>query len=299
MLVNDYMLEEIEASNLLGTIINPLSGYFICNHFIGDELTSGFDGYRERINLPLGVNNLLVNQNMESIKQYDIVLCQVDFFESFVSNILPKLRNKIILITSQWAYPAIERSEKTDMVLEHPNILLWISQNPIYANQPKYMPFPHGINMASLPPYYTFLLENNMEYNKSHIIKSLPLTVKDWYPEEHIRKRYPIFGKDSGEGLSYDSYLRELSTCKYIISPEGDRPDCYRNYEAIGLGTIPVSNIEEERFEEIFGTNMVYSDAESMSCMVTMERDYVEPNRRIILLDYWIKHIIAKIKSLT
>ena len=151
------MLEEIDASNLLGSIINPLSGYFICNHFIGDELTSGFDGYREKITLPSGVNDLLLNQNIRSIKQYDIVLCQVNFFESFVSNILPKLKKKIILITSQWAYPAIERSDKTDMVLAHPNIMLWISQNPIYANHPKYMAFPYGINMASLSSYFDFL----------------------------------------------------------------------------------------------------------------------------------------------
>ena len=106
------MLKEIDPSNLLGSIINPLSGYFICNHFIGDELTSTFDGYKGRINIPYGVNNLLQNENCHIIKQYDIVLCQVDFFDYFFSKILPKLQVQIILITSQWAYPAIERSEK-------------------------------------------------------------------------------------------------------------------------------------------------------------------------------------------
>ena len=38
--VLDGIKKEIDPSNLLGSIINPLSGYFICNHFIGDELTS-------------------------------------------------------------------------------------------------------------------------------------------------------------------------------------------------------------------------------------------------------------------
>lgn len=291
------MLEDIDGSNLLSHIINPLSGYFICNHFIGDELFSGFDGYTDKIALPSGVNDLLQNKNMESIKHYDIVLCQVDFFDYFISKVLPLLKKKIILITSQWAYPAIERNDKTDMVLAHPNIMLWISQNPIYANHPKYMAFPYGINMASLSSYFDFLW-NTASINKTKPVHLLPLTVKDWYPAEHIRKIYPIFGKESGERLSYVSYLKELVKCKYIISPEGDRPDCYRNYEAIGLECIPVSNIEEGMFKELFGNNMVYSDAEEMVRMCHTERDYVLPNSRIILLDYWRQKIIDKMKKI-
>jgi len=292
------MLEEIDSSNLLASIINPLSGYFLCNHFIGDELTTKFDGL-DGINIPFGINNLLKNKNFNSIKQYDIVLCQVDFFDYFCMKILSILNHKIILITSQWAYPALERSEKTDMVLNHPNILLWVSQNPIYTNRPNYMPFPYGINMKSLSLYYSFLCE--YVNHKSNNIKLLPLTVKDWYPDDHIRVKYPIFGKESGERLDYVSYLREIAKCKYIISPEGDRKDCYRNYEAIGLECIPISNIGEE-FKEIFESNLIYSDAKSMICMFDtkhIERDYAPPNRRIILLEYWIRKIIDKIKKLT
>ena len=33
------MLNEIDASYLLGTIINPLSSYYLCNHFIASEIT--------------------------------------------------------------------------------------------------------------------------------------------------------------------------------------------------------------------------------------------------------------------
>ena len=190
--------------------------------------------------------------------------------------------------------------KKTDIVLNHPNILLWVSQNPIYANHPKYMPFPYGINMNSLSLYYSFLHEY-ITNNKSQNIKLLQLTVKDWYPDDHIRKKYPIFGKESGERLSYVSYLREIAKCRYIISPVGDRNDCYRNYEAIGLECIPISNVGSA-FKEILGDNMIYSDAKSMIGMLHtkyIERNYILPTRRIILLEYWTQQIIDKIKKLT
>ncbi len=32
------MLSEINPSYLLGTIINPLSSYYLCNHFIASEI---------------------------------------------------------------------------------------------------------------------------------------------------------------------------------------------------------------------------------------------------------------------
>jgi hypothetical protein len=43
-------------------------------------------------------------------------------------------------------------------------------------------------------------------------------------------------------------YYAELAKYKYVISPHGDRPDCYRHWEAIGLGVIPIANINVSLF---------------------------------------------------
>jgi hypothetical protein len=35
-------------------------------------------------------------------------------------------------------------------------------------------------------------------------------------------------------------YMDETAQCKFVISPEGDMHDCYRHWEALLVGTIPV-----------------------------------------------------------
>ncbi|OEU06279.1 hypothetical protein FRACYDRAFT_255289 [Fragilariopsis cylindrus CCMP1102] len=52
----------------------------------------------------------------------------------------------------------------------------------------------------------------------------------------HQRSNIP-----SGRKLDYVDYLRDISRTKYVISPDGDHPDCHRHYESIGLGAIPIT----------------------------------------------------------
>ena len=208
------MINEIDASYLLGTIINPLSLYYLCNHFIASEIIPGshdYVSYKYPIVLPYGTNNLLVNKNYDTINNNDIIVCQVNYFDFFTREIYPTLGDKkIILITSQWAYPALEKSDTTDKILASPNIILWISQNPIYKNNDKYMAFPYGINMKDISLYYSYLISVNidisgncelLQQNKNKNILHSNLNVEDWYPEDHIRQKYSCFGVDSPKRL--------------------------------------------------------------------------------------------------
>ena len=124
------------------------------------------------------------------------------------------------------------------------------------------------------------------------------LNVEEWYPENHIRKVEPLFGEDSPARVGYVEYLRALSTSRYIISPQGDRPDCYRNYEAIGFGCIPISNIGEE-FKNIFHDNIIYSNAKDMLDILQnkhIDHTYKVPDINMILTNYWKDRLITKIK---
>tara|TARA_Y100000741_G_C18258819_1_gene559898 strand:- start:1250 stop:2191 length:942 start_codon:yes stop_codon:yes gene_type:complete len=312
------MLNEINPSYLLGTIINPLTPYFLCNHYIASEIIPGSDDYvpyKYPIIIPYGTNNLLINKNYNAIKNNDIIVCQVNYFDLFSREIFPTLGNKkIILITSQWAYPALERSDSTDKILASPNIILWISQNPIYENNDKYMAFPYGINMKDISLYYSHLAGVNMDIsgnrdllqlNKNKNILHTNLNVEEWYPEDHIRRNFSCFGTESPDRIGYVQYLKELTRSRYILSPQGDRPDCYRNYEAIGLGCIPIANLDGE-FKRIFGENMIYRSGEEMQNILQTSRvvvngkdkEYKLPDRRIILSSYWREKIIERIKNL-
>jgi hypothetical protein len=113
---------------------------------------------------------------------------------------------------------------------------------------------------------------------------------------------YDIFGKNSGNSLNYNEFLENILNSEFVISTTGDRDDCYRHYECIGLNAIPVSNINRN-YKDIFDNNMVYSDAEEMVNMVhtngqEMVSVYNPPNRDIITISYWVKKMRARINEI-
>ncbi len=80
----------------------------------------------------------------------------MDLFNEFINNILPKITCKIIVITSQFHQPQINRNQITDKFINNNKIILWISQNPIYENHNKYMQFPYGICHNFVNNYINF-----------------------------------------------------------------------------------------------------------------------------------------------
>jgi hypothetical protein len=89
-----------------------------------------------------------------------------------------------------------------------------------------------------------------------------------------------------------------MSEARFILSPIGDRNDCYRHWESIGLGTIPISNIGE-LYKDLFQDNMIYvENTEKMLKLYNEQKnlDYKCPNKDLICVDYWKDYIQEKIK---
>lgn len=277
-------------SETLLNIINPFSGYIIADYYIGSEIQD------EKVDI-----NLDYKQNLEDIVNYDIIndksiiMCQVNKLKYFVENILPKINSKVILITGQNQLPQVNKSTITDKIIYNPNIILWFSQNPLYEyrNVSKYNVFPYGLRHDKCFEYYKFLISNK-DVEKSLNISNLYCKTHDHLPHNHIRKLYPIFSKE--KKMHYKDYLTKISKSKYLISPAGDRYDCYRHYEAIGLNTIPISNIGF-LYKKIFGDNMLYLDIIGILKAIKYGKvvhEFKEPNRDIITTTYW-KEWINKI----
>lgn len=289
--------------NVIEDFVTPLVPYFICNHFISTEINSNDHKYI-CYELSTKSNNLLKNKNYDIIQNLDIIQVQVEQFDFFHDEILPIIINKniqVIIITSQWHLPQITRSDKTDSVLNNANILLWIAQNPIYTDNEKYMAFPYGILHHNIVDYINFIKSCHTNINKNTKILN-QCSVAHWHlPNNHIRKVYDIFGINSGPKLNYGEFLNNISTSEFVISTTGDREDCYRHYECIGLNAIPVSNISK-KYVDIFEDSMIYSTPEEMVDMVTnkiVNHHYKAPNRDILTTAYWVEKINEKISSLT
>ncbi len=292
---------DISSQNPLEYLITPLAPYFICNHFISTEIHSTESKYIG-MNLDLKANDLIKNKNYNDIKNFEIIQIQVDLFDFFYYEILPiiiKNNLKVVIITSQWHLPQIERNNKTDDLLNNSNILLWISQNPIYTNE-KYMAFPYGICHHNINAYVNFINSTDINIDKNIKIVNQYASTHGHLPNNHIRKMYDIFGKNSGRNVNYTEFLTNILNSEFVISTTGDRDDCYRHYECIGLNAIPVSNINYN-YKDIFGDNMVYSNAEEMMRMIDtniVNTNYKKPNRDILTISYWVCKINEKINLL-
>jgi len=232
------MFNDIISSNLtpIENLVTPVSSYFMCNHFISTEIHNNNYKYIE-IQLELKANDLLKNNNYNTIKDLDIIQVQVDHFDFFYDDILPiicKNNIKLILMTSQFHLPQITRNYKTDDLLNNKNIILWISQNPIYMDNKKYMGFPYGICQYNVNNYVNFIKSNNIDNDKQIKILNQYTSCHGNLPNNHIRVMYDIFGKNSGKGpLSYNEFLSNILNSEFVISTAGDRDDCYRHYECI------------------------------------------------------------------
>jgi hypothetical protein len=292
--MDDIILENLNPNEHL---ITPFAPYFICNHFISTEIQ------RNSSNMKIIANDLLANKNYDDIKNFEIIQIQVNQFDFFCDEVLPiicKNDVKVIIITSQWQLPQIQRNHKTDELLSNKNILLWISQNPIYTNNEKYMAFPYGIEIGVINHYVDFIKSNTININKSIKILNQYSSAHDHLPNDHIRKVFDIFGRNSGNPMGYTEFLTKILNAEFVISTAGDRDDSNRHYECIGLNAIPVSNIGGG-YKEIFEENMIYSNPEEMINMIndsTVNYKYKQPNRDILTISYWLSKINQRIESL-
>lgn len=278
-LLEELTNEQHDNISLITKIINPFALYFTCNHYIGTELKYS------NIPPPEGVKNILETNSID-LKDYDILHIQNDYFPEFVRSLLPSLDKKIILTTGQSNPPQIHKSELSDTVLNHPYIVAWVSQNPIYSYHPKYLAFPYGI-------HNDFLLEYSRALRANTKTKQKHITHLYCSPNHDCRLKLPL-----RESMNPSDFYSKIMNSRFVISPIGDRDDCYRHYECIGLGAIPISNVGAQ-YKHIFKNSMYYCDIDEMIKIIESDRvpyDYIMPNRDLICFDYY-KDKLLKIQS--
>ena len=187
-------------------------------------------------------------------------------------------------------------SRRAGMMLDHPNVALWISQNPIYFRHPKYLPFPFGIRHTNLDRYMRFARTNHATA-KTCRMANLYATVHSHLAAGHVRATHPIFGVNSGLCMQYEDFLEKIAAAEFVVSTPGDRADCYRHYECIGLNAIPVSTIGRE-YEAIFGEDMLRMHADQLEQMLLNDASgfvYHSPNRDILAVDFWRNTIRSRL----
>lgn len=100
----------------------------------------------------------------------------------------------------------------------------------------------------------------------------------------------------------YGQYLPEMATFKFVLSPHGAGFDCYRTWEALMLGCIPV--VKKSCLDGLYeGLPVLIVDDWSEATKEFLEQKYVEMAQKMVrneycleklTIDYWAKVIVDR-----
>ena len=207
---------------------------------------------------PSSSNGKGVFFNPDSVKPGDIIFARN--IELFMKAVHPSLTAPYILVT---------HGEFRDTCMEHhlsylddPKILAWFSIHPPKNGHEKFFPLPLGIKQEEA--YF----RKSQEMNS--FLKKLRTKAKDKLvymnisleqnPERQICYKH-LVGKDfcfnRNQQISFEKYLEEMAEYKFAVSPRGWGPDCYRTWEALLVGSIPI--VRRSQFDQLItrGCNIV------------------------------------------
>lgn len=260
-------------------LIHPYSFLFVSDYYYGPPMT-----YKALKYVPY-----FSSKTISNYKPFSVIFVDSLLFKDFVQNILDLLPYPIILISGREVLPQIEDDNISQYALNHPKIAAWFAQNPIYDNNEKYFAIPYGIRPSSFQWYFNSLV-CDLFREKNIYVSNLPTTAHDYLDKNHVRIKYPILGEKTGCKLPAHIFYNTVARSQFVISPPGDRQDCYRHYECIGLGALPISNISDY-YKNIFYDSMVFTTTEELvdiaSGLKTPNISYNEPNRDMICTNYY------------
>jgi hypothetical protein len=245
------------------------------------------------------------------VQPYDSIYVPIVSLQRFVRDILPYIDNDFVLMTGQKALvPAIPR-DLYNSIIEHPRVLHWFLQNlSMYAydaHHPKvswikalefslrlpqlkrsYLlqisPFPYGI-YRHVPDYVAEMQRNVTKENflfVSYISKKNNYEVRKHIPRTKIK-------------MEPHEYFQSMHNSTYVLSPDGDRPECHRHYEAIGLGTMPITGLDPFLHRHLMGNAIFGEERWKLDEMEKKLPRNPRVNRRLIFEEYWMEYIEREI----
>lgn len=281
-MMQDIRKNPMDGQHLLHQIVTPFMVYTFCDHYYGDEPHRIKYGTYDYATILTATD--LMRKPHTILQPYDILYCEFRYLKQFVETFLPTIRTPFILVTGSYhIYNTYDAPLYAKQILEHPSLHRWFSQNPmIETDDSRYQAIAYGID-----------IEKITEYAKTLLKPPVPKTNK----VEHLRvsKTHPCRKElPDVPPLPPSEFYDRIRKSTFLLSPIGDRNDCYRHWEAIGLGTIPICNMQYPKYKDIFGSSMMYVTIEDMKNLIgKQDLLYTPPNKDLLCVDYWKNKIFA------
>jgi hypothetical protein len=248
-----------------------------------------------------------------SMKNNDTLFVSYAKIEEFTRNFLPHINTTFVLITTRFHtnYPTgIDLLAPN--ITSHSHLLYWFAPNIQnytggYEFHPKVAPFPLGLksNMGGrldsrnpLPYFRQAFLETWNNGNHNNETEFQDKKTNNIFVGYIATTTNPLGRSNipSGPKLNYVDHLREILQSKYVLSPDGNHPDCHRHYESIGLGAIPITQLDPYFYSHlregpIIYNNTIWNLTELNSSLAMMQPRRLSVNRNMVFEEYWIEYV--------
>jgi hypothetical protein len=228
-----------------------------------------------------------VRCNPEAVKMGDTIF--VRDIELFMKEMHPLIKVPYIIVTHGEFRDTCMEYHLT--FLEDEKIIAWFSIHPPKQSHSKFFPIPLGISQGADckdPSLNNFFI-------KCRTIPKTGLAYLNWSIEQNPERAYvgEVF-KDRSDlyfrsvFLPFKQYLEEMAHYKFALSPRGWGPDCYRTWEALLVGTIPI--VRRCQFDQyiVRGANVVDPGAKcSLTSQQGSELDKLYQDLPVLVIDRW------------
>lgn len=176
------------------------------------------------------------------VKAGDVVFMRD--IDLFFQKIHPKIKVPYIIVTHGEHLDAMRK--RFIHYLDEENVIAWFGIHPSkILDHPKFFPLPIGViqqpeNHKKRTKLHEFFTKVRLQSEKKHVLY-MNFADTDKPERKHVRL---LFTKKPyckrGQRQPFHSYLKEMASCKFTLSPKGLACDCYRTWEALLVGSIPV-----------------------------------------------------------
>lgn len=186
------------------------------------------------------------------VKKNDLIFVETYYLEAFFYNFYSDIAYPFFLIThnADMSVPG-----KFYFYLLDQKIINWFSVN-VEQDHPKLVLLPFGIanKRFSYGAVSTLKKKRAASIDKKHLMylnfdeENYPKERK--YVRNHFSKKKYVY---LGEKKHFTSYLDDVKTSKFVLSPRGIGLDCYRTWETLYVGSFPVvkSSSLDSLFEDL------------------------------------------------
>jgi len=260
------------------------------------------------------INPDKILRNISQLSENDTIYVLHTRLRHFVEQLkLEELLVDIVVVSGQWAKVTPNEQEDIDYVVAHPRVISWFIQNlDVYGGNnysnatrlikrhPKVNPFPYGIQerpykgqkpkqlfMEQYKDAFLMALNRDAEDGNMSATTAVPRIYAG-----HIRSSESRKEMETSEKLERPQFYAALSQHDYVLSPDGDRPECYRHYEALGLGTVPLTQLDFHVHRHFIGTGLIFNNTVwSVQALETKLLMNPTVNRNAALEEYWMEYV--------